>query len=264
MKDDSALKPNRVKKILREGGVCYGTMYRLLNTPHAISLGAAAGWDYLILDTEHGDYNSSQIAALSLVAKYEQTTLLLRVPDKEYHLMSRPLDLGIEGLILPRVDTPAQVREIIRATRYAPEGERGASISAVSTRYRQVSGSEYLRWANRELLNIIQVESEESLTNLEEMVSTPGIDATMIGPFDLSVDMGIPGELGHPRLKEAFQEVIRVCSKHGVAPGVHLQSTEDARYWVSQGMRFMTVSYDVQLFRTISAQLLGELRRQEP
>ena len=176
MEKESVLKPNRVKRILKEGGVCYGTMFRLLNTPHAISMGAAAGWDYLILDAEHGDYNSSQIADLSLVAKYEETTLLLRVPDKEYHLMSRPLDLGIEGLVLPRVDTPEQVEEIVRSTRYAPQGERGASISAVASRYRNVAGVEYLEWANRELLNVIQIESEEALGNLEKLVSRPGID----------------------------------------------------------------------------------------
>ena len=260
MGNESVLKPNRVKRILKEGGVCYGTMFRLLNTPHAISLGAAAGWDYIILDTEHGDYNSSQIADLSLVAKYEKITLLLRVPDKEYHLMARPLDLGIEGLILPRVDTPQQVEEIIRSTRYAPEGERGASISPVASRYRNVSGREYMEWANRELLNVIQVESEEALANLDALVSRSGIDATMIGPFDLSQDMGIPGELSHPRMEEAFRRVIEVCAAHGVAPGVHLQGVEDARRWVQEGMRFVTVSLDIQLFRTASVSLLSQLR----
>ncbi len=264
MGTDSVLKPNRVKRILKEGGVCYGTMFRLLNTAHAISLGAAAGWDYVILDTEHGDYNSSQIADLSLVAKYEEITILLRVPDKEYHLMARPLDLGIEGLVLPRVDTQQQVEEIIRSTKYAPQGERGASISAVASRYRSVPGGEYLEWANRELLNVIQVESEEALANLGDLVSGPGIDATMIGPFDLSQDMGIPGELSHPRMEEAFRRVIKVCTAHGVAPGVHLQRVEDARRWVREGMRFMTVSHDIQLFRSISSDLLSQLRKESP
>ena len=264
MANESVLKPNRVKRILKEGGVCYGTMFRLLNSPHAISLGAAAGWDYVILDAEHGDYNSSQIANLSLVAKYEEITILLRVPDKEYHLMARPLDLGIEGLVLPRVDTPQQVDEIIRSTKYAPEGERGASISPVASRYRDVSASEYLEWANRELLNVIQVESEQALSNLEKLVSRPGIDATMIGPFDLSQDMGIPAELSHPRMEEAFRSVIKICTAHGVAPGIHLQRVEDARRWVQEGMRFMTVSHDIQLFRIISADLLRQLRAEPP
>ena len=264
MKNESPLKPNRVKRILKEGGVCYGTMFRLLNTAHAISLGAAAGWDYVILDTEHGDYNSSQVSDLSLVAKYEEITILLRVPDKKYHLMARPLDLGIDGLVLPRVDTPQQVEEIIRSTKYAPEGERGASISAIASRYRSVPGREYLEWANRELLNVIQIESQEALSHLEELVSKPGIDATMIGPFDLSLDLGIPGELSHPRMVEAFRRIIEVCAANGVAPGVHLQRVEDARRWVQEGMRFMTVSHDIQMFRTISADLLSQLRAGPP
>lgn len=261
--NNEPLKPNRVKKILREGGVCFGTMLRILDSPHAVSLCAAAGWDYVILDTEHGDFTPSQIASMALVAKYESLGFFVRVPDKAYHLMARTLDVGAEGLVLPRVDTEAEVERILGATKYLPEGDRGASVSALAARYRSVPAQQYLEWANRENMNIIQIESEEAVSAVDALVSHAGIDAVMIGPFDLSQSLGIPSDLSHPRMREAFRTVIEACQKHGVAPGVHLQTVEQVQHWVQEGMRFVTVSYDIQLFREASARLLDPLRQPE-
>ena len=259
------LTPNRVKSRLKQGQVCYGTMLRTLASVHAVPLAASCGWDFVILDTEHCDFDTVQIAALALVGRYEEElTLLIRVPDKEYHLMARTLDLGVDGLILPRVDTPRQVAEIIRSTKYRPMGERGASISTVCTRFRSVSGPEYLEWANRELLNVIQIESEEAVNRVDELVAPEGIDAVLIGPFDLSQSLGIPGQLSHPRMQEAYREVIRGCDQHGVAPGVHLQTIEEVGQWVGEGMRFVTFQYDSKLLQEASRGWLKQLRKIGP
>lgn len=255
-----SMKVNRVRKTLREGGVCFGTMLRLLQSPQAIPLAAAAGWDYVILDTEHNACNPETLASMAVAARYEEIAFLVRVPDTLYHLMAQTLDLGAEGLILPRVDTSAQVEEILKSTRYFPLGRRGASISGVATLYRQYPAAEYLEWANRETLLVIQVESQEAVERIDELVGQDGIDAVMIGPFDLSQSLGIPGQMDHPRMAEAYQRVIEGCRRHGVAPGIHLTRLEEVAQWVEKGMRLVTYQYDAGLFRQASADALRQLK----
>ncbi|MCB0471902.1 MAG: hypothetical protein KDC69_09260 [Flavobacteriaceae bacterium] len=253
------LKPSRVKKNLKEGGVCFGTMLRILKSPQAIALCAAQGWDYVIMDTEHNDYNIETLSNCSLVAKYEDMALLVRVPDKKYHLMAQTLDIGSEGLVLPQVKTKQETDMIIQSTKYAPMGNRGVSISETVTRFRSYGHVEYMNWANDELLTVVQIESKEGVDNIEGIVSTKGVDAIMIGPADLSQDMGIPGQLQHPELEKAFRNVISACNKHGVAPGIHLADMELVNKWVSEGMRFVTYSYDIKFFKEANQSALKDL-----
>jgi 2-keto-3-deoxy-L-rhamnonate aldolase RhmA len=254
------LKRSKVKKILREGGVCYGTMLRILKSPQAIALSASQNWDYVILDTEHNDYSIETLADMALVAKYEDMALFVRVPDKLYHQMAQVLDIGAEGLVLPQVKTQAEAEHIIRSTKYAPMGKRGVSISETVTRFRNYGVVEYTQYANEENMTIIQIESEEGVNNVEKIVSTKGVDAIMIGPSDLTMDMGIPGQFSHPRVEEAFREIIVQCNKYGVAPGIHLSNMEDVRKWVGEGMRFVTYSYDIQFFKDASREAVSRLR----
>ncbi len=253
------LKQNHVKRVLNEGGTCFGTMLRMIKAPEVISLSAAAGWDYVVLDTEHRDCDSESLRSLALVAKYEKLGFLVRVPNKLYHQMAHTLDLGAEGLVLPRVDTEEEVRHIIKSTKYFPLGQRGASISDISTLFRDCSAEQFLDWSNKETLIVVQIETEEAVNRVDSIVSVEGVDAVMIGPFDLSQSLGIPGQTNDPRVEDAFQTVIESCNRHGVAPGVHLTDLENAKQWASRGMRFITFQYDSQYllkaFRETVAQL---------
>ncbi|MDP4286072.1 MAG: aldolase/citrate lyase family protein [Bacteroidota bacterium] len=235
-------------------------MLRILKSPQAVALCASEGWDYIILDTEHNDYDYETLGNFSLMAKYEDLALFVRVPDKLYHQMAQMLDIGAEGLILPQVRTLEESQHIIQSTKYAPIGKRGVSISSIVTRYRDYTQEEYTKWANDEIMTVIQIESEEGVNSVEKIVSVPGIDAVMIGPADLSQDMGIPGQLNHPRIEEAFREVIIQCNKYGVAPGIHLSNIDAVNKWINEGMRFITYSYDTKFFKDASQEALQKLR----
>jgi len=254
------LKNSRVKRKLQNGEVCFGTMLRILKSSQAVPLCASEGWDYIILDTEHNDYDYETLGNFSLVSKYEDMDLYVRVPDKLYHQMAQMLDIGAEGLILPQVKTLEEAQHIIESTKYAPMGKRGVSISTTVTLFRDYNIQEYTEWANRELMTVIQIESEEGVNNVERIVATKGIDAVMIGPADLSHDMGISGQLHHPRMEEAIREIIKQCNQHHVAPGIHLTNMADVEKWVKEGMRFITYSYDSKFFKDASREALGELR----
>jgi len=255
------LKENLTKQRLNRGEVVYGTMVRMIRTPEVIPVLATAGWDYIVVDTEHCAYNSETLKDLALAASYEPLSMLVRVPDKHYHQLAQTLDFGANGLVIPRVETEEQASLIVESTKYFPMGQRGASKTSVGARFPDCGTMEYLEWANRETLIVVQIESEMGVENADKILAFDGIDAVMIGPFDLSQSMGIPGEMDNPRLQDAFSRVIEACQKNGVAPGIHLQSYEAVERWVGEGMRFITFQYDMSLLRDRSIEALERLRR---
>ena len=119
------MKKNRTRQRLKNGETCIGTMVREIRSPQVVQLLAAAGWDFVIVDTEHGFLDMSTLADFASIARYEQTTLVVRVPDNLYHLLARPLDIGVEGLLCPRVDSREEAELIIRSAKYAPLGDEG-------------------------------------------------------------------------------------------------------------------------------------------
>jgi 2-keto-3-deoxy-L-rhamnonate aldolase RhmA len=254
------LKKNRVKQLLQDGGTCFGTMLRMVNAPEVIPLCAMCGWDYVILDTEHYAFNRETLSRLSVVCRYEPLTLLVRVPDKHYHQMASTLDLGVEGLILPRVESQQETESILQSTRYFPLGSKGASVSTTATAFQSYSYPDYMNWHNQNLLIVVQIESQEGVDRVDEIVSPEGVDAVMIGPADLSQSLGIPGEFSHPRMEATCQKIIDVCRRHGVAPGIHFADPNLVRKWVARGMRFVTYQYDSMFLQTAFEGALRDLR----
>lgn len=116
-----------------------------------------------------------------------------------------------------------------------------------------------MKWANDESLIVVMIESQEGGDNIEEIVSTQEIDAVMIGPADLSQNIGVPGQLEHPRIEKSVQSVIKACEKHGVAPGIYIDNMDQAYKWMAAGMRFITYSYDFIFFMKASKEVLSKL-----
>ncbi len=245
---------------MRDGHTAFGTMITSFRSPAIIPMMAAAGWDYLILDNEHNAFSSETIQTLALVASYEEITLLARIPSLEYHHIARTLDLGVDGIVVPHVETGEEAEAIVRASRYFPRGERGASLSSKSARYPGIKANEYLEWANKEILIVVQIETAAGVSNADAILSTSGIAAVMIGPFDLSQSLGCPGETGNPEVESACEEVIRACDRNGVSSGIHIQTVEDAGKWVSRGMRFITCKTDAALINEASAKTVSGLK----
>jgi 2-keto-3-deoxy-L-rhamnonate aldolase RhmA len=254
------MKINRTRQRLQNGETCIGTLVREIRSPQVVQLLAAAGWDFIILDTEHGPLDMHSVADFASVAFREDMTLLVRIPDNLYHLMARVLDLGAEGLMCPRVDNRQEAIEIVQAIKYAPLGCRGVGMSGITTAYRPVDLAEHLNFANKNTLIIVQIESVTALEGLHEILSVPGIDVALVGPADLSQSMGIPGQYENPRMVEACEQVISACKVHGVAPGMHFMNLDLMRGWISCGMRFATYGTDFSLLQEASCRALAELR----
>jgi len=241
------LKENRVKKDLKAGQVCIGSMVSSFRTPQIAQIYAVQGWDYLIMDTEHSFFDYSGLADIFSLARTEEIVPLVRVTVATYPYLARSLDVGALGVICPHVDTPEEVRHIIDSCLYAPLGVRGLSMSNIHLAHRRVTQKEYVEWANANTLIVIQPETQKALDNIEKLVSIPGVDAVMIGPHDLSLSLGIVGQLKHPKMAEAYEKVIAACCKYGVAPGIHLTEIDQAKEWLSKGMRFFTFQNDIRM-----------------
>ncbi len=251
---------NHTRSVLKEGGTAFGTMITTFRAPSVVPMMAASGWDYLILDNEHNAFNSETIQNLALVARYEEITLLVRIPSLEYHHIARTLDLGVDGIVVPHVETGEEAETIVKSSRYFPRGERGASLSAKSARFPGIKAGEYLEWANREILLVVQIETARGVSNADAILSTEGIAAVMIGPFDLSQSLGCPGEMDNPDVVSACVEVIEACGRNGVSSGIHIQSVEDAGKWISKGMSFITCKTDASLINEASSRTVSGLR----
>jgi 4-hydroxy-2-oxoheptanedioate aldolase len=254
------LKENRVKRALKRGEVVIGSMIAGLRSPQVARMFSAAGWDFFVIDSEHGPFDMETVADFCTVVRAEGIVPLVRVPDKEYHHLARPLDNGALGLVCPRVETREQVEHIIRSTKYYPMGMRGASLSGVHTAYSSVEHAEYMRWANEETLIVIQIETKRAVDEIEKLVSVEGVDATWIGPFDLSQTLGIPGQFRHPQMVECYERVIEACNRHGVAPGIHLQDLEWTEEWIRRGMKLVTFKTDVSLLVGAAREATAALR----
>lgn len=254
------MKANLTRQRLKKGETCIGTMVREIRSPQVVPMLAASGWDFIIVDTEHGSMDMQTVADFASVAQGESMTLVARVPDNLYHLLARPLDVGVEGVLCPRVDTREEAEQIVMAVKYAPHGDRGVSICSTATRYRATTTAEYLEQANANTLIAVQIESTLSLENADEILAVEGIDAAFIGPEDLSQSMGIPGEIKHPRMLQAYQHVIDAANRHGVAPGMHFRDLEMMTEWMRKGMRFVAYKTDFRLLQEISQNALKLLR----
>lgn len=254
------MRKNEVKRRLRAGGAAYGTMVFEFMSPGLPRILAEAGCDFVVYDTEHTWFTTEQIGYLIASTRATGMVPCVRVANIDYPLMSRPLDMGALGLMIPRVETRAQVEAVIRAMKYPPEGARGVAVGIAHDDYTGGDVPSKLRRANEESLVIVQVETAAAIDNLEAMLSVPGVDVAWVGHFDLTVSMGIPGQFDHPRFLAAIDKVVEVGARHGVTAGVMGGSVAMARDWMARGYRAIAYSGDVWLLQNALRDGLRQLR----
>ncbi|MFB3818707.1 MAG: HpcH/HpaI aldolase/citrate lyase family protein [Candidatus Methylomirabilales bacterium] len=250
-----------LKARLQAGETVWGTFIFDCPVPAMPRILKAAGWDYALIDTEHASSSIETVAALLHVAAGAGLPAVVRVPEPSRSLLCRALDAGAAGVMVPRVESRAQVEQVVRWTTYAPGGDRSVLFGAALTGYRAVDGAAFAAAANRERLLVIQVETRRGIEHVEEIVSTPGVDVAYIGPYDLSASLGLPGQVTHPRVLEAVDAFLAACRRHGVICGNYVESLEAARVWMARGFRFLTYATDLGLILQKSQDVLKELRK---
>lgn len=242
------IKSNKVAALLRAGKPAFGTWITLSPHPRTVKILAAAGFDFVIIETEHTDFTLETVGILSMLARECGIVPIVRPPGTlKPHDLTRPLDAGAQGLLLPNIETADELARIIRATKYHPIGNRPMNLRGPHTDYDVGKPREIIDHLNRETLSVIMIETRKGIDNLGQMLQVPGLDCVMIGPDDLSQDLGVPGELQAPILLEAFEEIFGKCKAAGVPYGLSAQTTDMARNWVGKGCTWIPYQNDAAM-----------------
>ena len=232
---------------------------------------AGTGYDWLLVDGEHAPNDlrsilhqlqaiaSATSAISALPAGATAPHPVVRVPVGDTSLIKQVLDLGAQTVLVPMVDTPEQAQQLVRATRYAPEGVRGMG-SALARSSRWQAYPNYVHEANAQVCLLVQAETAEAMGHLDAIAATPGVDGVFIGPADLSASMGHPGNPGHPDVQAAIHDGIRRILGAGKAPGILATTEAQARTWLAAGALFVAVGVDTMLLASAATDLLARFR----
>lgn len=259
----SLILENRVKKELKEGKTVIGTMIAEFGKPEIIRLLSAGGFDFAMVDMEHSPFSLETVAEIVRASKSTNLTLLARVPTADYFHVARTLDSGVHGIMIPHIEDVTQVKMAVDATKYPPQGQRSYGVRPIITDYRSSTLNEQIASLNANTMVIIQIESQKAVDDIEKLVSVPGVDAALIGSNDLSMSLGCPGELNHPKMDEAITRVIEACRKYNVVAGNHLRNLKSLLEWREKGMRMLMYSTDSDLLLSASKDAVRKLRGEQ-
>lgn len=231
-------------------------------SPVIAELMAISGFDFITIDAEHSpvDIEGSFSLLQAIKSGNPNCRAIVRVSGNSYSENKRYMDAGADGIICPLVKTKEDAECLVEATKYYPLGNRGVGYSR-SNNY-GLNLSEAISNDNNNTFVCVQIEHIKAIENLEDILSVEGIDAAIIGPYDLSSSMGLFGELDHPRMEEAIDYNLKTCIKKGVLPGIHVvePNPEQVKYRMDQGYKFLAYSVDITMISSLASKGLQQIR----
>lgn len=251
------------KARLREKGFLAGPFVEVGSPPLVEMLGLA-GFDFVIIDCEHAAFSGETVGQLIRAAETAAISPLVRIRRNDPGSVLEALDLGAVGLHVPQIAAPDDALKVVRASKFPPHGSRGFNPFVRAARYGAAPVEDFRRTADEDTLLVLHIEARESLENIEQIVAVPGFDVAFLGPYDLSQALGIPGDVTHPRVREAFRAIVRAARPHGVAVGCFANTPEQARLWLGEGVSYLAYSVDSVIFLEAgrrARQTIDELRR---
>jgi 2-dehydro-3-deoxyglucarate aldolase/4-hydroxy-2-oxoheptanedioate aldolase len=238
------VRKNLVKERLRAGECVYGTSLEECLDPEMPALLRASGLDFFFVDTEHSAADYAQIRALCRVAISEKIVPLVRVPQNEPALITRALDMGVMGVIVPRVHSRTEAEAALDVMRFPPLGHRGFGLHGIITDFGSDLAQTQIESANDETMAVLMIESGRGLDSVEEIAKVPGLDVLFIGPYDLTLSLGIIEQFDNPIFLGAVKRVVAACNSAGIAAGMQSGNMELLMKGRDMGVRFMMYSSD--------------------
>jgi 2-dehydro-3-deoxyglucarate aldolase/4-hydroxy-2-oxoheptanedioate aldolase len=254
------MKPNVVKQALKKGELQLGTGFWQLRSPEVARILAAAGFQWAFVDTEHGGFDLESVQDICRVANLAGLCPIVRVADLQYPLVSRALDCGAQGIIFPRVESVELLEKAVSWTKFPPAGVRGYGLTIQQANYENVTMPQIMDHYNENILVVMQIETKRALEMREELLSVPGIDAVMIGPADLSISLGVPGDFLNPIMVEAMEAVRDTCLRRGIAPGTQTRGLPQAKFWKERGLTFLGCSNETAMLLDRATEIASNLK----
>ncbi|MDR3261033.1 MAG: aldolase [Tannerella sp.] len=247
-----------LKDKLEKGEPVYGPFMKTVDAAF-VECAGYAGFDFVILDMEHGPAAFSDLQNLIRGAEAAGVLPVVRTYDSSEVAISKALDLGAKGIQVPQIQSAEEAKEVVKAAKYFPEGERGVCRFVRAAKYSSTPRNEYFEQAN-EALVILQVEGKQVLNELESILSVEGLDILFIGPYDLSQSLGVPGQVSHPSVVEAIRNITEQAKKARVVTGVFCDTFEAAALWRNAGIQYLSYSVDVGIFTEACANIVNKLK----
>lgn len=212
--------------------------------PAIVEIMSSAGFEWLVVDMEHTSIDLTTANNLIATIQAKGMKALVRVSKNEEVIIKKVLDMGADGIVVPMVKSKDEALEAIGYAKYPPVGNRGVGLFRAQ-KY-GLGFDEYKKWVNDELVIIAQIEHIKAVENIEDIVTTDGIDGIIIGPYDLSGSMGHPGEYGREDVKNAIAKVLATCKKHNFPSGFHVIESNPAKLQerIDEGCTFLAYSLD--------------------
>lgn len=248
-----------LRRRLREGHVVVGPFMKFGDAAAAEIMGLA-GFDYVIIDLEHGPLSVETAQGLVRAARLAGAAPVIRVAANAGPDILRALDIGAEGVQVPHVDSAEAAEQAVRYARYHPEGERGVCRYVRAAGYSSEDRFRYFARANEETCVVLHIEGREGVERLEEILTVPGVDVVFLGPYDLSQSLGVPGQVRHPAVIERMQEAVRRARAAGVAVGTFADDVTVAREWVMLGVQYISYSVDVGILYEACRRAASEIK----
>lgn len=253
------MKKNPLKMILSEKRQTYGSWVTI---PHVLipEILALAGFEWLVVDMEHSSIELRDLLPLIISIEANDMVPLVRVGENNQNLIKRVMDAGAYGVIVPNVSNRDDAEAAVNSVKYPPIGTRGVGLYRAQKFGREFEA--YKSWLAEEAVVIIQIEHIDAVNNIDDILSTPGIDAFMIGPYDLSGSLGKPGAFDNGEVKDALRKVMIAASRHNISAGFHSVSSnpDEARKRCEQGYNFLVFSLDTIFLSDAVCKALSALK----
>lgn len=235
-----------LKSKLKNNELSLGSWITLGNTAVA-EIMAKAKFEWLVVDLEHSVISIDIAGDLIRTIDLCGITPLVRLTSNDANQIKRVMDAGAHGIVVPMVNTPEEAKQAVAATRYAPKGSRGVGLARAQGY--GVNFKEYLAWQSEGPVVIVQIEHIDAIANLELILKEPGVDGFIIGPYDLSCSMGIPGEFKHPEFISTVDKIRKIGEKLGCPSGIHIvePDTQLLKQAINDGYKFIAYSVDIRM-----------------
>jgi 4-hydroxy-2-oxoheptanedioate aldolase len=252
---------NPLKEKLRRGEVAIGVGLRQARTVDIAKAMKTAGYDWLFIDTEHNSMDLDTAAQISVAAQDAGVTPIVRVAGYEHWLTSRILDNGALGVVVPHVDTAELTAKLVSYVRYPPLGRRSVTGALPQIDFQSLPLKETTSQINEATMLVVMTESPQSVENIDRIAATEGLDGVLVGTNDLCMELGVPGQLDHPKVIAAYERVLAACKANGLFPGLGgVYEPKLLERYVKMGFRMILAGSDMSFMMAAARERAKAIR----
>ena len=260
------MQANRVKKIIREGGLALGAYVGGIADPQIVEIIGHAGFDSAFIDMEHTSFDLRDVQLMVMAAERVGISPIVRPPGFDPAFLLRLLDMGVQGLQIPHISNAAAARAAVQSVRYPPLGDRGMAGASRATDYGKVPMMEHMAQSNREITLALMIEDQQALDQMDEIAKVEGVDLIVVGPSDMSRTLGVTGTPNHPKLLAVIEQLQKAL-KNGAGAKLALPIDHPALPRNAGELKAMGCAYancspspEVRLMKSLRAQA-DEMRK---